>query len=59
MPQFQIKVQREENLVVDAPSTDEAARAAKAMVARDPALKLLGVVRLDLITTVTPEGVPA
>lgn len=56
MPQFQIKVQREENLVVDAPSTDEAARAAKAMVARDPALKLLGVVRLDLIETTAPEG---
>lgn len=56
MPQYEIKVQREERLVVEAPSTDEAARAAKAMVARDPALKLLGVVRLDLLEATTTEG---
>jgi hypothetical protein len=56
MPQYEIKVLREQTLVVDVPSTDEAARVAKTMVARDPALKLLGVVRLDLLEPTAPQG---
>lgn len=56
MPQYEIKTLREQALVIDAPSIDEAARVAKTMVARDPALKLLGVVRLDLLEPTTPEG---
>jgi hypothetical protein len=56
MAQYEIKILREQNLVIEAPSTDEAARVAKTMVARDPALKLLGVVRLDLLGPTAPQG---
>lgn len=56
MPQYEVRVLREERLVVEARSTDEAAQSAKRMVDRDPDLKLLGVVRIDLLEPTIPEG---
>lgn len=49
MPQFQIRVQRVISAVVEAPNVEAAAEVAKTMVSRDPALKVLDVVRTDLL----------
>lgn len=49
MPQYQIRVQRVITTVIEAPSVLDAAAVAQNMVLRDPGLKLLDVVRTDLI----------
>jgi hypothetical protein len=54
--QYRIRVQREITEIIEAPSVDEAARVAKLMVGRDPALKLLDVIRLDKLNEVFGEG---
>lgn len=56
MSQYLVTVQRKNQIVIEAPSTEEAATIAKAMVSNDPNMKLLGVVRTDLLEEPLPQG---
>lgn len=56
MPQYQIRIQRTETMLIESPSVEQAARMARSLVSADKALKLLDVVRIDLVETETEEG---
>lgn len=56
MPQYQVRVLRVQTVVLEAPSTDEAERLARTLVARDPDMKLLDVIRTDLLEPTTTQG---